>query len=136
MRRRHELTDEQWDRLKDHLPGKAGDPGRSGADNRLFVNAVLYVLKTGIPWEDLPERLGKPNSVWKRYDRWCASGVWERVAKVLGDPDLADIEAAEELQLDSTSVKAHPVASTGRRLPREKKTTPTPAGAWADPAAG
>lgn len=85
MRRRHELTDEQWDRLKDHLPGKAGDPGRSGADNRLFVNAVLYVLKTGIPWEDLPERLGKPNSVWKRYDRWCASGVWERVAKVLGD---------------------------------------------------
>ena len=49
MRRRHELTDEQWDKLNDQLPGKAGDPGRTASDNRLFVNAVLYVLKTGIP---------------------------------------------------------------------------------------
>ena len=136
MRRRHELTDEQWDRIRDHLPGKAGDPGRTAADNRLFVNAVLYVLKTGIPWEDLPERLGKPNSVWKRYDRWCASGVWQGVAKALGDPALANADdASEELQLDATSVKAHPTASTGRRLPHEKNTTPTTAGAWADPAA-
>ena len=135
MRRRHELTDEQWERLKNHLPGKAGDPGRTAADNRLFVNAVLYVLKTGIPWEDLPERFGKPNSVWKRYDRWCASGVWMQVAKALGDPDLTAVESLEELQLDSTSVKAHPVASTGRRLAAEKKTTPTPAAAWVDPEA-
>lgn len=136
MRRRHELTDEQWQRIKDHLPGKATDPGRTAADNRLFVNAVLYVLKTGIPWEDLPERFGKPNSVWKRYDRWCAAGVWERVATALGDPGLTGDDACEELQLDSTSVKAHPTASTGRRLPEEKKTTPTPADAWVDPAAG
>lgn len=132
MRRRHELTDEQWERIRDHLLGKAGDPGRTGADNRLFVNAVLYVLKTGIPWEDLPERFGKPNSVWKRYDRWCASGVWQRVAKALGDDD----DEPEELQLDSTSVKAHPIASTGRRLAGEKKRTPTHVAAWADPAAG
>ncbi len=136
MRRRHELTDEQWERIRDHLPGKTGDPGRTAADNRLFVNAVLYVLKTGIPWDDLPERFGKPNSVWKRYDRWCASGVWQRVAKALGDPDLVDDDAPEELQLDSTSVKAHPTASTGRRLLHEKKKTPTPVDAWADPAAG
>ena len=60
MRRRHELTDEQWGKIEGHLPGKAGDPGRTAADNRLFVNAVLYVLKTGIPWADLPERFGKP----------------------------------------------------------------------------
>ena len=78
MRHRHELTDAQWQRIEPLLPGKAGDPGRTAVDNRLFVNAVLYVLKTGIPWADLPERLGKPNTIWKRYDRWCAAGVWER----------------------------------------------------------
>lgn len=139
MRRRHELTDEQWDQIRGHLPGKASDPGRTAADNRLFVNAVLYVLKTGIPWDDLPERFGKPNSVWKRYDRWCASGVWERVATALGDPGLAeadDDDEPEELQLDSTSVKAHPTASTGRRWRGEKKKTPTCVDVWADPVAG
>ena len=137
MRRRYELTDEQWQRIRGSLPGKAGDPGRTAADNRLFVNAVLYVLKTGIPWEDLPPRFGKPNSVWKRYDRWCASGMWERVAVALGDVDLAEADdEPEELQLDSTSVKAHPTASTGRRLRGEKKKTPTTADAWAAPAAG
>jgi transposase len=122
MARRHELTDAQWELIDDLLPGKAGDPGRTAADNRLFVNAVLFVLRTGIPWEDLPERYGKHNSVWRRFDRWCARGVWERLAKALGDADL------EELQLDSTTVKAHPVASTGRRLRRaEKKRRPTTA---------
>jgi len=106
MRRRHELTDEQWQRIRGHLPGKAGDPGRTAADNRLSVNAVIYVLKTGIPWDDPPERFGKPNSVWKRYDRGCASGVWQRIAKALSDPDLANADdAPEELQLDATSVK-------------------------------
>lgn len=124
MRRRHELTDTQWERIKDLLPGKQGDPGRTAADNRLFVEAVVYVLKTGIPWEDLPARYGKPNSVWKRFDRWCAAGVWERIAHALGEPDL------EEVQLDSTSIKAHPVASTGRRQAGEKKRRPTGGVAW------
>jgi putative transposase len=130
MARRHELTDAQWEQIRDLLPGKAGDPGRTAADNRLFVNAVLFVLKTGIPWDDLPARYGKPNTAWKRFDRWCAAGVWERVAAVLGDPDL------EEVQLDSTSVKAHPVAATGRRRRGEKKRTPTTAGASAGAGAG
>ena len=103
-------------------------------DNRLFVNAVLYVLQTGIPWADLPERFGKPNTVWKRYDSWAAAGVWERVARALGD--AAWTEAVEELHLDSTSVTAHPTAATGQREPGEKTRTPTNAAAWADPAAG
>ncbi len=130
MRHRHELTDEQWERVHDHLPGKVGDPGRTAVDNRRFVNAVLYVLKTGIPWDDLPTRLGKPNSVWKRYDRWCATGVWERVGRALGDTAWAGEQ--DEVQLDSTSVKAHPTASTGRRLHGEKNRTPTRVDAWAD----
>jgi len=129
-RRRHELTDAQWAKVEHLRPGKASDPGRTAADNRLFVDAVVFVLKTGIPWADLPGRYGKPDSVYKRFDRWCARGVWERLARALGDPDL------EEVQLDSTTVKAHPVASTGRRLRGEKKRTPTRGGASGVAAAG
>ncbi len=124
MRRRHELTDEQWESIKELLPGKESDPGRTAVDNRQFVNAVLFVAKTGIPWADLPERYGKSNTVWRRYDRWCAAGVWERLARALGEPDL------EEVQLDSTTVKAHPVAATSRRKPGEKKTKRTAGVAW------
>ena len=127
--RRHELTDEQWESIQDLLPGKAEDPGRTAVDNRLFMNAVLYVAKTGIPWADLPERFGKSNSVWKRYDRWCANDVWRSVAEALGEPDL------EEVQLDSTSIKAHPVSSTGRRLSGEKKRMRTAGVASAEAAA-
>ena len=130
MPRRHELTDAQWERIKGLLPGKVGDPGRTAADNRLFVNAVVFVLKTGIPWADLPARFGKPDTVRKRFDRWCTAGVWARVAGATGDADL------DEVQLDSTTVKAHPVAATGRRRAGEKKRTPTPAGAWAGAGAG
>ena len=134
MRHRHELTDAQWQRIEPLLPGKAGDPGRTAADNRLFVNAVIFVLKTGIPWEDLPERFGKPNTVWKRYDRWCAGGVWERVGRALGDAGLTGEH--DEVQLDSTTIKAHPTASTGRRQLGEKNQTPTRGDASADRAAG
>lgn len=130
MARRHELSDAQWEAIRGALPGKATDPGRTAEDNRRFVNAVLYVAKTGIPWPDLPERFGKPNTVWKRFDRWCEAGVWERLARVLGEPDLT------ELQLDSTTVRAHPVAATGRRRAGEKKKTPTPGGASAAAGAG
>lgn len=129
-RRRHELTDGQWALIENLLPGKVTDPGRTAADNRLFVNAVLYVLGTGIPWDDLPERFGKPNTVWKRFDRWCAAGVWQKIAKALGAPDL------EELQLDSTVIKAHPSAATGRRKPDEKKRMQTAGVALAAAAEG
>ena len=119
MQRRHALTDEQWERIQDLLPGKVGDPGRSGKDNRLFVDAVLYVAKTGVPWRDLPERFGHWNSVWRRFDRWCENGIWKAVARELGELDL------EELQLDSTSIKVHLAAVGDRREANEKKKTRT-----------
>ncbi len=125
MARRHELTDAQWNKIQPLLPGKKSDPGRTAADNRLFVNAVVFVLKTGIPWPDLPGRFGKHDTVRKRFDRWCAKGVWQTIAQATGDPDL------QEVQLDATTIKAHPVASTGRRRPQEKKKTPTRAAASA-----
>lgn len=100
--RRHELTDEQWERIEPLLPGREGDPGRTGEDNRDFVNAVLWIAKTGAPWRDLPERFGKWNSIFQRFNRWCKSGVWGRILKALrSDSDL------ESLLLDSTIVRAH-----------------------------
>ncbi len=123
MLKRHALRDDQWELIKDLLPGKQGDPGRTAEDNRLFVDAVLYVLKTGVPWEDLPPRFGKPNTVWKRFDRWCKRGVWGRIFQTLGEEDWE--EELAEVHLDSSSVKAHPVASTGRRRGGEKKKKPT-----------
>ncbi|MFA9478895.1 IS5 family transposase [Phycisphaerales bacterium AB-hyl4] len=80
---------------------------------------------------DLPERFGRPNTIWKRYDRWCAAGVWERVGRALGEADLAGEH--DEVQLDATSVKAHPTASTGRRRRGEKNTTPTRGGLTSKP---
>jgi transposase len=98
---RHAIADEHWERIEDFLPGRAGDPGVTAKDNRLFVDAVLWIGKTGAPWRDIPERFGKWNSVWKRFDRWAAKGVWLRVFEALKDPDL------EWLILDSTVIRAH-----------------------------
>ena len=100
--RRHELTDEQWERIKGELPGQAHHAGRTAVDNRLFLNAVLWIARTGAPWRDLPERFGPWNSVYQRFLRWCRRGVWERVLQMLGgEPDLA------HLLLDSTVIRVH-----------------------------
>ena len=100
--RRHELTDQQWEQIRPHLPGQKHHPGKTAQDNLLFVNAVFWIAKTGAPWRDLPERFGIWNSVFQRYNRWCKRRVWQRILEALGgDPDL------EHLLLDSTIVRAH-----------------------------
>jgi transposase len=109
MAKRYELSDTQWRRIAALLPGKAGDPGRTGSDNRLFVNGVLWVLRSGARWSDLPERYGNWKTVHKRFTRWAKSGVWERVFENLtGDPDN------QYLMLDTTLVRAHQQAATGK----------------------
>ena len=109
MARRFEMTDAEWVRVAPLLPGKAGDPGRTARDNRLFFDAVLWIARTGAGWRDLPERFGKWDSVHKRFARWCRRGVWGRVLTELGpDPDL------EAVLLDSTIVRAHPHAAGGK----------------------
>ena len=77
--RRYALRDDQWERIKDMLPGQEGWVAGNALDNRLFVEAVLYRYRAGIPWRDLPERFGDFRSVHKRHSRWSESGVWERV---------------------------------------------------------
>ena len=101
MLRRHEINDQHWEAIKDFLPGKEGDPGATAKDNRLFVNAVLWIAKTGAPWRDLPERFGKWDTAFQRFNRWCKSGVFQMVMAKLQDPDLG------ELLLDSTIIRAH-----------------------------
>ncbi len=96
------LTDEQWDRIKDLVPGKATDCGVTARDNRLFVDAVLWIARTGSPWRDLVPEFGAWNSVYVRFSRWAKKGVWELLFKALAnDPDF------EWLIIDSTIVRAH-----------------------------
>lgn len=75
---RYELSKAQWQRISPMLHGKPGDAGRSGSDNRLFVNGVLRVLRSGAHWQDLPPHHGKWKTVHKRFTRWAQAGVWER----------------------------------------------------------
>ena len=98
---RHALTDREWAMIKDDLPGKDSDPGKTAEDNRQFVNAVLWIARTGAPWRDLPARFGKWNSIYQRFNRWSRAGVWKRLMAVLQDEDI------EWLMLDSTVVRAH-----------------------------
>jgi len=99
---RRELTDAQWWRIQHLVPGKEGDKGRHGADNRLFVDAVLWIARAGAPWRDLPPAFGRWNSVFQRFRRWAKKGVWERIFNALMEsPDF------EYLIIDSTIVRAH-----------------------------
>jgi transposase len=95
-------NDAQWERIAPLLPGKEGDPGRSGEDKRLFIEAVLRLVRAGAPWRDLPERFGKRYSVWKRFRRWALKGVFEQIFAALSqDPDF------ECALIDGTFVKVH-----------------------------
>ena len=100
--RRYALRDDQWERIEGLLPGRAGHVGVTAKDNRLFVEAVLYRYRAGIPWRDLPERFGAWKKVHTRFCRWARTGVWERVFRHLaGDADN------EYAMIDSTVVRAH-----------------------------
>src|SRR5258708_8986732 len=82
------LRDDQWERIKDLLPGREGHVGGNAADNRLFIDAVLYRYRTGVPWRDLPARFGDWNIVYQRFTRWAKSGVFDRIFKFwLSDPN-------------------------------------------------
>ena len=86
---RQMLRDSQWLRIADLLPGKPTDKGGRAADDRRFVEAVLYVVRTGCPWRDLPKELGNWHSVSIRFARWEQYSVWHRVAEALqGVPPL------------------------------------------------
>ncbi len=102
MTARYGLRDDQWARIAGLLPGRVGHVGGTARDNRLFVDAVLYRYRAGIPWRDLPERFGDGTRVHRRFSRWAQSGVWARVFAALSAD--ADDEYA---MIDATIVRAH-----------------------------
>lgn len=99
---RHRLTDRQWEAIEPLLPGGEGKRGRPGIDNRMAVEGIIWVLRTGAPWRDLPERFGKWDTVYQRFRRWSRDGLFERIFEITkGDLDLRSV------QVDGSYVKVH-----------------------------
>lgn len=109
------LRDDQWKRIEPLCSGKASERGVTGRDNRLFVEAVLWIARTGSPWRDLPQHFGAWHTAYMRFSRWSKKGVWARMAEAFKrDADL------EQLFVDSTIVRAHQHA-TGAQKKRASK---------------
>ena len=100
------LSDKQWDWISGVIIGRPDQRGSTGRNNRMFVEGVLWIVRTGAPWRDLPRAFGDWNSVFRRFSRWSRKGVWQRIFEALSDdPDF------EYLIIDSTIVRAHQHAS-------------------------
>ncbi len=119
--RRYGLRDDQWERIRDLLPGREGHVGARARDNRLFIEAVLYRYRAGSPWRDLPERFGDGIKVHRRFSRWAKSGVWERLFQHLATD--ADNEYA---MIDSTIVRAHQHSAGAQKKPARTRRSDVP----------
>ncbi len=117
------LRDDEWDRIKDFLPGRRGHVGGTAPDNRLFVEAVLYRYRTGVPWRDLPAHFGSWKSTHQRFSRWCKSGVFERVLN-----HLASDADTEYVMIDATIVRAHQHSAGARKKTARTKPSDAPRG--------
>jgi transposase len=107
---RRVLNDEQWTRISAHIIGDHRSRGSSGRDNRMFVEGVLWIVRTGCPWRDLPTVFGDWNSVFRRFSRWSQKGIWTRIFEAMSDdPDF------EYLIIDSTVVRAHQHAAGAKK---------------------
>ena len=107
--RRHDLSDHVWSLLEPHLPGRAGSWGGVAQDNRLFINAVFWILRTGSPWRDLPPDYGDGKNTHRRFCRWRDKGVWEVLReRFVNEPDF------EWLMIDASHIKVHPHAAGAR----------------------
>jgi transposase len=115
MVKRYGLREDQWQKIKDMLPGRVGHVGGTAKDNRLFVEAVLFRYRAGIPWRDLPERFGDFRVIHTRHTRWSKSGIWQKIFERLASD--ADNEYA---MIDSTIVRAHQHAAGARGRSKKK----------------
>ncbi|WP_155399053.1 IS5 family transposase [Xenorhabdus bovienii] len=106
VHRRHDISDHIWSLLEPHLPGRKGAWGRVAYDNRLFINAVFWILRTGAPWRDLPPDYGDWKNTHRRFCRWRDKGVWEELLEeLIFEPDF------EWLMIDASHIKVHPHAA-------------------------
>jgi transposase len=115
VRRRFELTDEQWAPIAPLLPSERGRKARPAIDNRRMVNAILWILRTGAPWRDMPEHYPPWQSVYARFSRWSAQGIWTRVLR-----ELTTDADTEGYHIDGTIVRAHQDAHGARKGGRQR----------------
>ena len=109
------LTDAQWAKMEPHCLGKPGDPGRSGDDNRRFVEAILWIVRTGSPWRDIPPSFGKWSSIYTRFRDWTAADIFARLFEaVSAEPDM------EYAMVDETIVKVHRHGQGAKGGPRAR----------------
>jgi len=107
--RRHDISDHVWSLLEPHLPGREGAWGGRAKDNRLFINAIFWILRTGAPWRDLPGDYGDWKNTHRRFCRWRDRGIWEALLEQLVvEPDY------EWLMIDASHIKVHPHAAGAR----------------------
>ena len=107
--RRHDISDKIWELLAPQLPGREGVWGGVAKDNRLFINAVFWILRTGAPWRDVPPDYGDWKNVHRRFCRWRDRGIWENLLNaVIDEPDC------EWLMIDASHAKVHPHAAGAR----------------------
>jgi transposase len=99
---RKEITNNQWVRIKDLFPSETGRVGRPAKDNRIMVNGILWILRTGAPWRDLPKCYGPWQSIYTRFSRWTKQGIWDKAFKHIATNSDDNIS-----MIDSTAVKAH-----------------------------
>lgn len=104
--RRHDLSNKTWALLEPHLPGRAGVWGKVAKDNRTFINAVFWILRTGAPWRDLPGDYGDWKNTHRRFCRWRDKGIWEKILE-----ELVDVPDYEWLMIDASHIKVHPHAA-------------------------
>jgi transposase len=112
---RFDLTDRQWERLEPLLPPERPRTGRPNDDHRRIVNGILWVLRTGAPWRDLPERYGPWRTVYARFARWQRDGTWDRLLAHVQTKSDAVGEVVWEVSIDSTAVRAHQHAAGARK---------------------
>ena len=112
-RRRYEMSDSEWERVKDLLPPEyTGKPGRPSGENRTALNGILWIARSGAPWRDLPERYGSWSTLYDKFARWSDLGVFEKIFDILSiDADMQD------LSLDGTIIKVHQHAAGGKKGP-------------------
>ncbi len=121
MQKRYSLRDDQWKRINNFLPGRKDTVGVTAKNNRLFVEAVIYRYRTGVPWRDLPRRFGSWKNVHQRHQRWSEKGVWSKIFQLLAED--ADNEYA---MIDSTIVKAHQHSAGAKDSSKKKNVSDDP----------
>jgi transposase len=110
MQRRHALSEEQWAQLSPLLPSEVGRVARPAKSNRVMVEGMVWILRTGAPWRDLPKRFGPWKSVYTRFRRWTQQGIWARVLET-----LAEQQDPESYLIDASIVRAHQDATGAKK---------------------